>query len=132
MRFCGGLKEPCHCTDGGKPARGAHGGEEGGDEKGRACPALPQPSPLSGHPTRSHLHAIGLVAHGHRLVPHVTHGAGLRRLGDGWEALRGLGGHVLSGEGCDGSGLGTQCASQGRGAALPAYLIALARSGLVG
>lgn len=60
---------------------------------------------LAGEGGHEILHAIGLVAHGHRLAPHVTHGAGLRRLGDGWEALRGLGGHVL---------------------------IALARSGLVG
>lgn len=66
-----------------------------------ARPVLPQ---LLLHPdaTWSHLHAIRLVAHGHRLAPHVTHGAGLRGLGDGRKALRGLGGHVLWREGCDG------------------------------
>lgn len=66
-----------------------------------AHPVLPQPL-LHPDATQSHLHAIRLVAHGHRLAPHVTHGAGLRGLGDGRKTLRCLGGHVLWREGCDG------------------------------
>lgn len=50
---------------------------------------------LAGEGGHEILHAVGLVAHGHRLTPHVSHGAGLWRLGDGWQALWGLGGHIL-------------------------------------
>lgn len=66
-------------------------------------PSAPPASFPCGHPPAvSHLHAVRLVTHGHRLTPHVAHGAGLWRLGHGREALWGLGGHVLQREGYDG------------------------------
>lgn len=68
----------------------------------RDRPAPPRLSPRD-RPERvrawPHLHAVGLVAHGHGRACHVTHAAGLRGLGEGREALRRLGGHALRREG---------------------------------
>lgn len=124
MRFCRERmpdvrKRPC-----GQAGRGASGLQQSrGDHKERpesggrgaegveptqcppASPRDPQHHQLLPHPSPSrawrplYLHVVRLVAHGDRLAPHVAHGAGLRRLRDGREALRGLGGHVLRREG---------------------------------
>jgi len=104
----------------------------GGGLGRRTGPAQPSPSLFSTWTPHavSHLHAVRLITHGHRLSPHVAHGAGLRRLGHGREALGGLGGHVLWREVCDGRRAAGPCWR--REPALPTYLIALGRSRLVG
>lgn len=74
-------EQPCNQTSGGVSDSEEQLGSpvRGGDQKDLpvGCPAWP------------HLHAVGLVAHGHRLAPHVAHAGG----------LRGLGGHRLWREG---------------------------------
>lgn len=88
MRFCGEGREPCSQTSGEfltwKTSWGAQWGEGGGiDQKGCAWPACPQRLPRDlpvWMPAWSHLHGVGLVAHGHRLAPHVAHAGGLRGL----------------------------------------------------
>lgn len=85
------------------PQRAPCGGSEG--LEGPSLPSVPSPRCRGVCLTCPHLHAVGLVAHD-RWAPHVAHGAGLRRLRDGWEALRGLGGHALRTERCDMAGPG--------------------------
>lgn len=63
----------------------------GGEQKspGGVVPCSPQQR------QPRYLHTVRLIAHGHRLAAHVAYAAGLWRLGDGREALRGLRSHIL-------------------------------------